>query len=111
MTTREKLEAIERYFAQDSVKAEIAAIAAGVSRYYLGIDDEGELEDLASMLTIGADCDDDGNVTWSWQSGDNSYSGSAYPYPYWGVCYFSPDMSATDYAEAVIDDLVQALPW
>ena len=44
-----------------------------------GLDDEN----IPSMLlTIGWNPEDG---SWSWQTGDNSYSGAAYFYPYWGV--------------------------
>lgn len=44
-----------------------------------GLDDEN----IPSMLlTVGWDAE---SGEWSWQTGDNSYSGSAYFYPHWGI--------------------------
>ena len=40
-------------------------------------------ENIPSMLlTVGWDAE---SGEWSWQSGDNSFSGSAYFYPHWGI--------------------------
>ena len=44
-----------------------------------GLDDEN----IPSMLlTVGWDAEDG---SWDYQTGDNSYSGSAYFYPHWGI--------------------------
>jgi len=38
-------------------------------------------------------------VSWTYQTGDNSYSGSCYHHPYWGVMYLYRDMNAKQIRE------------
>jgi hypothetical protein len=37
------------------------------------------------LVTVGADENDDGSFSWSYQTGDNSYTGGAYGFPHWAV--------------------------
>ena len=43
--------------------------------------DDSEDNTPGMCVTIGAD----ETGAWSWQTGDNSYTGGAYGMPYWGV--------------------------
>ncbi len=36
-------------------------------------------------VTVGATPQADGVLSWSYQTGDNSFTGGAYGHPYWGV--------------------------
>lgn len=55
-------------------------------------------------VTIGADADGD----WSWQTGDNSFSGGAYGYPYWGVITLTRRANCTDLARDAVDQIAEA---
>lgn len=37
------------------------------------------------LVTIGAEKNDDGFFSWSYQTGDNSYTGGAYGFPHWAI--------------------------
>ena len=70
------------------------------------IDDEcrafEEDDEPGIQLTIGTNGD---MSDYGWQSGDNSYSGAAYGYPYWAVVGVYVDTSASDLAQDCIDQL------
>lgn len=58
------------------------------------------------LLTIGADGESrDG---WSWQTGDNSYTGGAYHYPYWGVVAITRRSDSREVARDIIRGLDSA---
>ena len=113
MTDNDK---IAKYFDNDEVLDDISKLAQSIHDDYMSdaetvayaIDENSE---GVQMLTIGASVDDNGDVAWSWQSGDNSYTGGAYPYEHWGVCYFDPETNGDNYAKQVVTDLIQGLPW
>lgn len=44
-------------------------------------------------------------TTWSYQSGDNSYTGSCYGDPFWGVGYICKDSDSYQIANDLISDL------
>ena len=53
------------------------------------------------QVTIGWNEDGD----WSWQTGDNSYTGGAYGYPHWAVISLYRRSNCKDLAEDIIDQL------
>lgn len=64
-------------------------------------------EDYPTMditISINKDC-----TTWSYQTGDNSYTGSCYGDPYWGFTSFTEDCDAEIVAEELIDDLAEQI--
>lgn len=56
------------------------------------------------QLTIGWDPKMD---TWSYQTGDNSFMGSAYHYPVWAVCGVYRTSNCRDLARDLIDQLYE----
>jgi hypothetical protein len=42
---------------------------------------------------------------WDYQTGDNSYSGSAYHYPVWGVTTIFPRSKSKDLAKEVVNQI------
>ena len=64
---------------------------------------EGDEEsNVPSMqVTIGIDPD---TGAWSYQTGDNSYSGGAYGYHYWGVTSITRRSNSREVARYLIDD-------
>lgn len=52
------------------------------------------------MVTIGVD-----ERGWSYQTGDNSYTGGAYGYAHWGVCSLCRDDDPAEFARAIVEDL------
>jgi len=74
----------------------ITAIKLDICDEYRERDDE----EPNIMLTIGCAYDKD----WSYQTGDNSYSGGAYGHPYWGVGYVTRRCNARGLAREIIED-------
>lgn len=73
-----------------------------------------EDDDIPGMcVTIGATPQDDGTLSWSYQTGDNSYTGGAYGHPYWGVIYLyrrsNSRALAHDAVEEIADGIAQSV--
>ena len=67
-----------------------------------GLDDEN----IPSIqLTIGWDAE---SGEWSWQTGDNSFSGSAYFYPHWGVVAVYRRSNSLDLARYIRSQLADS---
>ena len=61
-------------------------------------------DDTPSMdLTIGADVNG-----WSYQTGDNSFTGGAYAYADWATVYLSRDSDPGEVADDIIGQLSEA---
>ena len=56
-------------------------------------------------LTVGADTEG-----WSYQTGDNSYTGGAYGYATWGVGYLYRDSNPVERAHEIADELAELCP-
>ena len=71
----------------------------------------GEDEDTvpSMLLTVGAD--GQGRGSWSWQTGDNSYSGGAYHYAFWGTCAIYRRSNSRGLARDIIRELNDGWPW
>jgi hypothetical protein len=57
------------------------------------------------LLTVGAD--DSGD--WSYQTGDNSFSGGAYGFPFWGVAAVYRRSNSRDVARDIIGQIEDQL--
>ena len=55
------------------------------------------------QLTISTN---DSLSEWSYQTGDNSYTGSCYHHPHWGVGYVTEECDASELADDLIDQLL-----
>lgn len=63
---------------------------------------EDQDDNIPTMqVTIGAD----NTGSWSYQTGDTSYTGGAYGYPHWGICYLQRRSNCTDLALDVISQI------
>ena len=54
-------------------------------------------------LTVGAD-----ETGWDYQTGDNSFSGGVYLYPYWGVASIYRRSNSRDIARDLLDQIQDA---
>lgn len=64
---------------------------------------------LPSMeITVGYDPKD---KSWGVQSGDNSYTGTAYGFPIWGVDTFYRRSNSREIARDLIDQIADQLYW
>ena len=59
------------------------------------------------QLTIGCDTE---TGKWSWQTGDNSYSGGAYFYPTWAVVGVYRRSNCTKLAREIVKELEENSP-
>ena len=84
----------------------IKSITALVKAVKLDIADDYrafEEDDLPGIqLTIGVDVD---TGDWSFQTGDNSYSGGAYGYAYWGVTGVYRCSNSRDVAKDLLNQI------
>ena len=80
-----------------TVSALIRAIKAEISDEYRAYPDDNE---PGILLTIGA-----GETGWNYQTGDNSYTGGAYGYPWWGVVAVYRDSNSRDLAREAIEQI------
>lgn len=84
----------------------IADITALVASLIPEIDDDYRCSNDTSddtpgmQLTVGADLEG-----WSYQTGDNSFTGGAYGYATWGVGYVFRDSVPGEIAESIASDL------
>ena len=59
-------------------------------------------------VTIGfTPADDDRDASWSYQTGDNSFSGGAYKHPHWAVVYLSRDSVPAELADDVVSQFAE----
>ena len=80
------------------VAALVKALKGDIGDDYRASEDE----DIPGMaITIGVDPD---TGSWSYQTGDNSYSGGAYGYQFWGVGAIYRRSNSREVAKALIDD-------
>ena len=75
----------------------VAELIPTIGDEYRASEDDTE---PSMMLTIGAD-----NAGWSYQTGDNSYSGGAYSYATWGIGYLTRESVPADVAANILSDL------
>lgn len=68
--------------------------------------EDDEDGDPSILVTFGSD----GNE-WSFQTGDNSYSGGAYFYPHWGVVALYRDSDCFSLALDAYDQIMDALAY
>lgn len=68
-------------------------------------------DDVPGMcLTIGFTPETrDKDFSWSYQTGDNSFTGGAYGHPHWAVVYLYRDSKPEDIAGEIADQLAELL--
>ena len=86
------------------VSALIRAVKAEISNEYRAFNDD---EIPGIQLTIA--CNDD-MTEWTYQTGDNSYTGSCYHYQHWAVTGIYRNTNSRDAARDLINDLYDLLP-
>ncbi len=64
--------------------------------------DSEPITETQITISVNKDC-----TTWSYQSGDNSYTGSCYGDPYWGVNWVSIYSDLLWLADSLISDLAE----
>jgi hypothetical protein len=71
---------------------------------------DGDGEDIPALdVTFGVTVCDDGNLSWGYQTGDNSFTGGAYGHPYWGVVYLTRDADVMEIARAAMEECMEGV--
>ena len=60
------------------------------------------------LVTVGARYRD-GGLDWSYQTGDNSYTGGAYGYRHWGVGYLYPRSKSAEVADGIVSEIADGI--
>lgn len=92
-----------------SIKHEIVSLIEALQKeaglFSADIDDcESESTSLDITISINKDA-----TTWSYQTGDNSFVGSCYGDPYWGVTSFTKICDPSSIADYLLDDLANQI--
>lgn len=61
------------------------------------------------LVTVGATPDEDGNLSWSYQTGDNSYTGGAYGHRNWGIGYLYRRSNCKKVASDIVNEIAEAI--
>jgi hypothetical protein len=82
------------------------ALKKDISDDYRASDDSEDTTPGMSV-TIGASLDG----SWSYQTGDNSFTGGAYGHPHWAVVSLYRRSNSTEVAKDVLDQLAEAMAY
>lgn len=83
------------------ISALLRALKSDIADDYRATDDPDD--NVPGMcVTIGADPE---TGAWSYQTGDNSYTGGAYGYRYWGIAYLHRRSNSRELARDVINEI------
>ncbi len=83
-------------------KKVLVKLVKAIKEDFFGRKGEGEID-----LTVGAS--GKGRDSWSFQTGDNSFMGGAYLYPYWAVVEVGVRSNAEKVADNILDQLARAV--
>ena len=61
------------------------------------------------QVTIGATPDENGDLSWSYQTGDNSYTGGAYSHANWGVIYLYRRSKSAELARQAVEEIAESI--
>lgn len=61
------------------------------------------------QVTVGATPDESGDLSWSYQTGDNSFTGGAYSHPYWGVVSLYRESDAAEVAKECVEQIADLI--
>lgn len=90
-----------KYPSIETIARLVRAIKRDISDEYRAFEDD---EIPGIQLTVGCDPETGG---WSYQTGDNSYSGPAYFYHYWGVAGIYRRSNSRKVAKQIIDEIAE----
>ncbi len=60
-------------------------------------------------VTIGATPQDDGTLSWHYQTGDNSFTGGAYGHAHWGVVYLYRRSRSAELAREAVNEIAESI--
>ena len=91
-----------------SIRALLIALKPDIGDDFRCTDDRDDTTP-GMLVTIGAD--GKGRASWSYQTGDNSFTGGAYGYPHWALVYLYRNSNCTELAKDAIDELHNSISW
>lgn len=93
----------------ERIKPELIATLRGIhSDIHWNDPDLYDPESEIASIQITISCNDS-LETWSIQTGDNSYTGSCYGDPYWGIAYLTEDSQFDSLADSLLDSLSEVI--
>ena len=85
-----------------------SAVQKDISDEYRASDDP-EDDTPGTQLNIACNADGGLDGNWSFQTGDNSYTGGAYSFQHWAVIIVYRDSDSTELADDIINQLEELL--
>ena len=82
------------------IRALLVALKADIGDEYK-VDEDDTIPTM--MVTIGANSQGE----WSYQTGDNSYTGGAYGFPHWAIVYLTRRSNSTYLARDIVDQIAE----
>jgi len=58
-------------------------------------------------VTVGFTVEESGEISWDYQTGDNSFSGAAYGHPHWATTTLFPRSNSQELAKEVLDQILE----
>lgn len=69
-------------------------------------------DDIPGMsVTVGATVQSDGSLSWSYQTGDNSFTGGAYSHPTWSVVSLYRESDPAEVARECVEQIAEQLAY
>ena len=95
---------------ESEVKTLLFNLIPSIEDDYRCTDDPEDNEDNEDgepgiCVTVGATIAEDGEISWSYQTGDNSFTGGAYGHPVWGVGYLYRGSNPEEIAKGIVDEI------
>lgn len=84
----------------------LKALKQDIGDEYRACEDD---ESPGMCVTIGVKVSEDGELSWNYQTGDNSYTGGAYGCPYWGVIYLYRRSRSAELAGQAMEEIADAI--
>lgn len=81
----------------------LAELQKDIGEEYRASEDDTE---PSMFITIATD---DELSTWTYQTGDNSYSGACYHFPYWGIGSLYRHSNCAELANEIIENLAEVI--
>jgi hypothetical protein len=85
----------------EQIRILLVALKADIADDYRATEDPGD--DTPGMCVTVAT--NDSMTEWTYQTGDNSYTGSCYHYPHWAVIYLDRESNCRELAQAAMEQL------
>lgn len=104
-TTKERERGLKRI--ERELRAVLIALKPEIRDEYRASDDPADTTPaMAITIGVSADCQ-----SWSYQTGDNSFAGGAYGFPYWGIGTLTRRCNTRALAREIVNDAADQMEW